>query len=145
VRFLGYTSRTTAGKDIEPETMKLVRRLLELTWLSALGIALWRPRQSISHCPGELADESAWVWACGLSGTFWYYAHKPAHKLTSANVETRELVFKFVQSSGEPQYVVNDDPSCRRCWMRLFNWAARLSTWGEVDRYPYYLIHWPSH
>ncbi len=95
--------------------------------------------------PGELADESAWVWACGLSGTFWYYAHKPAHKLTSANVETRELVFKFVQSSGEPQYVVNDDPSCRRCWMRLFNWAARLSTWGEVDRYPYYLIHWPSH
>jgi hypothetical protein len=95
--------------------------------------------------PGELADESAWVWACGLSGTFWYYAHKPAHKLTSTNVETRGLVFKFVQSRGEPQYVVNDDPSMQTVLDEIVQLGGTLEHRGEVDRYPYYLIHWPSH
>src|SRR6185295_12282310 len=33
--------------------------------------------------PAELKDESAWVWACEVSGTLWYYARKPAHKITS--------------------------------------------------------------
>lgn len=95
--------------------------------------------------PEELADESAWVWACGLSGTFWYYAHKPTHKLTSTNAETRELVFKFVQGRGEPQYIVNDDPSMQAVLDEIIQMRGTLERRGEVDRYPYYLIHWPSH
>jgi hypothetical protein len=95
--------------------------------------------------PGELADESAWVWACGLSGTLWYYARKPTHKLTSTNADTREQVFKFVQGRGEPQYVVNDDPSMQAVLDEIIQLGGRLERRGEVDRYPYYLIHWPSH
>jgi hypothetical protein len=95
--------------------------------------------------PAELADESAWVWACGLSGTFWYYAHKPTHKLTSTNADTRELVFKFVRGRGEPQYVVNDDPSMQAVLDEIIRLGGTLERRGEVDKYPYYLIHWPSH
>jgi len=93
--------------------------------------------------PAELAEESAWVWACGLSGTFWYYAHKPTHKLTSTNADTRELVFKFVRGRGEPQYVVNDDPSMQAVLDEIIQLGGTLEHRGEVDRYPYYLIHWP--
>ena len=92
----------------------------------------------------ELTDESAWVWACQLSGTFWYYAHKPAHKLTSTNAETRELVFKFVRDRGEPQYIINDDPSMQAVLDQIVQLGGTLEHRGEVDRYPYYLVHWPS-
>jgi hypothetical protein len=95
--------------------------------------------------PEELADESAWVWACGLSGTFWYYAHKPTHRLTSTNADTRELVFKFVRGRGEPQYIVNDYPSMQAVLDEIIQMGGTLERRGEVDRYPYYLIHWPSH
>ena len=94
--------------------------------------------------PAELADQSVWVWACELSGTLWYYAHKPAHKVTSTNADTRELVFKFVRDRGEPQYVVTDDPSMQAVADEIIQLGGRLERRGEVDGYPYYLIHWPS-
>jgi hypothetical protein len=93
--------------------------------------------------PAELTDESAWVWACGLSGTFWYYARKPTHKLTSTNADTRELVFKFVRGRGEPQYIVNDYPSMQAVLDEIIQMGGTLEHRGEVDSYPYYLIHWP--
>jgi hypothetical protein len=93
--------------------------------------------------PPELADESAWVWATQLSGTFWYYARKPTHKLTSTNGDTRELVFKYVRSRGEPQFIVNDDPSIQAVLDEIVQLGGTLEHRGEVDGYPYYLIHWP--
>jgi hypothetical protein len=94
--------------------------------------------------PAELAEESAWVWATSLSGTFWYYARKPAHKLTSTNADTRELVFKYVRSRGEPQFIVNDDPSIQAVLDEIVQLGGTLEHRGEVDKYPYYRIHWPS-
>jgi hypothetical protein len=94
--------------------------------------------------PAELADESAWVWATSLSGTFWYYSHKPTHKLTSTNADMRELVFKYVQGRGEPQFIVNDDPSMQAVLDEIVQLGGTLEYRGEVDRSPYYLIHWPS-
>lgn len=94
--------------------------------------------------PAELADESAWVWATSLSGTFWYYARKPTHKLTSTNADTRELVFKYVRGRGEPQFIVNDDPSMPAVLDEIVGLGGTLEHRGEVDGAPYYLIHWPS-
>jgi len=102
------------------------------------------PRKQFS-IPPELADESAWVWATQLSGTFWYYFHKPTHKLTSTNADTRELVFKYVRSRGEPQFIVNDDPSIQAVLDEIVQLGGTLEHRGEVDSYPYYLIHWPPH
>jgi NADH:ubiquinone oxidoreductase subunit 6 (subunit J) len=102
------------------------------------------PRKQFS-IPPELADESAWVWATQLSGTFWYYFHKPTHKLTSTNADTRELVFKYVRSRGEPQFIVNDDPSIQAVLDEIVQLGGTLEQRGEVDSYPYYLIHWPPH
>ena len=93
--------------------------------------------------PAELADERAWVWACELSGTLWYYARKPAHKVTSTNPDTRELVFKFVQGRGEPQYIVTDDSSMQSVADEIVQSGAKLERRGEVDGIPYFLIHWP--
>ena len=93
--------------------------------------------------PAELADESAWVWACELSGTLWYYARKPAHKLTSTNAETRELVYKFVRQRGEPQYIVTDDEGMQAVADEIVELGGTLERRGEVDGYPYFLIHWP--
>ncbi len=92
--------------------------------------------------PEELANESAWVWACQISGTFWYYANKPTHKLTSTNADTRKLVFRFVQGRLEPQFIVNDDPSMQAVLDEIVQLGGTLEHRGEVDGYPYYLIHW---
>lgn len=92
--------------------------------------------------PAELADESAWVWATSLSGTFWYYARKPAHKLTSTNAETRELVYRFVRNRGEPQYIVTDDETTRAVADEIVQLGGTLERRGEVEGYPYFLIHW---
>jgi len=100
------------------------------------------PRKQFS-IPAELADESAWVWATQLSGTFWYYARKPTHKLTSTTADTRELVFKYVRGRGEPQFIVNDDPSIQGVLDQIVQLGGTLEHRGEVDGYPYYLIHWP--
>lgn len=100
------------------------------------------PRKQFS-IPAELADESAWVWSTQLSGTFWYYAHKPTHKLTSTNADTREMVFKYVRGRGEPQFIVNDDPSIQPVLDEIVQLGGTLEQRGEVDGYPYYLIHWP--
>lgn len=93
--------------------------------------------------PAELADESAWVWACELSGTFWYYARKPAHKLSSANADTRELVYRFVRERGEPQYIVTDDEGMGVVADEIVALGGTLERRGEVDGYSYFLIHWP--
>jgi hypothetical protein len=94
--------------------------------------------------PAELAEESAWVWACELSGTLWYYARKPAHKLTSTNPATRALVYKFVIARGEPQYLVSDDASMQAVAEEIVQLGGTLERRGEVDGYPYFLIHWPA-
>jgi hypothetical protein len=94
--------------------------------------------------PADLGDESAWIWACELSGTLWYYARKPAHKLTSTNAETRELVYKFVRDRGEPQYVVIDDESMQALADEIVQLGGSLERRGEVYGYPYFLIHWPG-
>jgi hypothetical protein len=92
--------------------------------------------------PAELKNESAWVWACESSGTLWYYARKPAHKLTSTNADTRELVFRFVRERHEPQYLVNDSPSMQVVADEVVQLGGKLEPRGEIDHHPYYLIHW---
>lgn len=95
--------------------------------------------------PAELADEAAWVWACELSGTLWYYARKPAHKLSSANADTRELVYRFVRQRGEPQYIVTDDEGMEAVAHEIVELGATLERRGELDGHPYFLIHWPAY
>jgi hypothetical protein len=95
--------------------------------------------------PAELADDSAWVWACSLSGTLWYYARKPAHKLSSTNAETRELVYKFVRERGEPQYIVVDDEGMKAVADEIVELGGSLEHRGDIDGSPYFLIHWPPH
>lgn len=94
--------------------------------------------------PAELADEAAWVWACELGGTLWYYARKPAHKLTSTNRETREIVYKFVVERGERQYLIVDDDGMKAVGDEIVQMGGTLEPRGEIDGYPYFLIHWPA-
>jgi len=93
--------------------------------------------------PAELADESAWVWACELSGTLWYYARKPSHKITSTNPETRKLVYEFVIRRGEPQYIISDHAGMDAVADEIVQLGGTLERRGEVDGYSYFLIHWP--
>ncbi len=98
------------------------------------------PRFSL---PAELSDERAWIWANELSGTLWYYARKPAHKISSSNGETRALVYEFVISRGEPQYIVGADPGMKPVEDEIVQFGGTLELRGEVDGYSYFLIHWP--
>ena len=93
--------------------------------------------------PPELADGRAWIWADELSGTLWYYARKPAHKLTATNKETRAQVYKFVLDRGEPQYIVGD-PNMKSVKDEISQMGGRLELRGEIDGNAYYLIHWPA-
>ena len=101
-----------------------------------------RPRQFV--LPADLADDRAWVWADELSGALWYYARKPAHKINFTSPETRLLVFEFVRGRGEPQYIIADGPDMQRMQVEMVQFGATLEQRGEVDGYPYFLIHWPQ-
>jgi hypothetical protein len=92
--------------------------------------------------PPELADERAWLWADFLSGTIWYYAQKPAYKIGATNDETRKLIFEFVRGRGEPQYIFGGDPGVASVFEQIPRLGGRLELRGQVDGYPYYLIHW---
>jgi hypothetical protein len=93
--------------------------------------------------PGELADEKAWIWSSELSGSFWYYARKPAHKINFSSPEARAMVYQFVQDRAEPQFIVGDGPDMQRMGDEMVQLGATLERRGEVDGYPYFLIHWP--
>jgi hypothetical protein len=60
--------------------------------------------------PAELSEAQAWVWADLLSGTLWYYAKKPAFKISFTDTETRALVYRFVFERKELQYIIRDSP-----------------------------------
>ena len=94
--------------------------------------------------PAELADDRAWVWADIVSGPLWYYARKPAHKINFSNSEMRALVYGFVLGRGEPQYIINDGPDMQRMQEEMVKLSGTLEKRGEVDGYPYFLIHWPA-
>ena len=98
------------------------------------------PRFSL---PAELSDERAWIWANELSGTLWYYARKPAHKINSSNGETRALIYEFVMGRGEPQYIVGTDPGLKPVEDEIVQFGGTLELRGEVDGNSYFLIHWP--
>lgn len=94
--------------------------------------------------PAELADERAWIWADDMSGTLWYYARKPAHKINSTDKATRALIYEFVIKRGEPQYVVGDDPPMKPVQDEIAQLGGTLELRGEVDGRSYYLIRWPA-
>jgi hypothetical protein len=94
--------------------------------------------------PPELADERAWIWADDMSGTLWYYARKPAHKINSTSKETRESIYEFVKQRHEPQYIIGDDPAMKPVEDEIVQLGGRLELRGEVDGRSYYLIRWPA-
>ena len=93
--------------------------------------------------PAELVDERAWVWAFDLSGAFWYYARKPAHKINFAGPDARLLLYEFVSQRGEPQYIVNDNSDMQRMQDEIVQLGGALEPRGKINGYPYFLIHWP--
>ncbi len=93
--------------------------------------------------PAEVSDEHAWVWADMYTGTLWYYAQKPAYKITFSDPATRALVFRFVFDRGEPQYLLRDSPDMQKMMDEISGLGGALEPRGEIDHQPYYLIHWP--
>ena len=93
--------------------------------------------------PSELVDDRAWVWADELSGTLWYYMRKPAHKINFTGPDGRRIAYQYILDRGEPQYLIVDGPDMRRMKEEMVQFGASLEQRGEVDGYPYYLIHWP--
>jgi hypothetical protein len=94
--------------------------------------------------PAELSAEHAWVWADLLSGTFWYYGNKPAFKIGFTVPDTRALVYGFVFERGESQYLVRDSATMQEIMQEISHMGGRLEPRGEVQGYPYFLIHWPK-
>ena len=94
--------------------------------------------------PAELADERAWVWSEGLSGTLWYYAQKPAYKFGWTNARTRSLAYRLAFERSEPQYIIRDRTDIEPLLAEVSQLGGVLETRGVIDGYPYYLIHWPQ-
>ncbi len=99
-----------------------------------------------THFPAELTDERAWVFADTLSGTLWYEERRAAYKAdeTFAGPRTRAVVYRFIFERGEPFYVIRDCPEMQPVLDEIEQLGGTLESRGEVDGYPYYLIHWPE-
>jgi len=94
--------------------------------------------------PAELASEKAWIWADLLTGSFWYYANKPAFKIQISDPQTRAKLFRFVFDRGEPQYLIQDSEQMKVYMHEIGKLGGTLELRGRVDGRPYYLVVWPS-
>jgi hypothetical protein len=90
-----------------------------------------------------LADEKAWIWADLLTGSLWYYAHKPAFKIQFTDAPTREMLFKFVADRGEQQYLIQDSAQMQVYMDEIQKLGGTLEQRGKVDGQLYFLVHWP--
>lgn len=94
--------------------------------------------------PAELSDAQAWVWANLLSGTLWYYAKKPAFKISFADTGTRALVYRFVFERKERQYIIRDAPDMQPLMDEISQMGGVLEARGTVGAFPYFAISWPE-
>jgi hypothetical protein len=94
--------------------------------------------------PAELTDKRTWIFADMLTGTLWYYAERPAYKITFATSATRALVYRFISARREPQYVIRDSPEMQPVLDEIMRMGGIPEERGKIDGYPYYLIHWPE-
>jgi hypothetical protein len=111
-----------------------------LAALAAPGTALATP----IALPPELADQRAWVYADLLSGSLWYYAGKPAFKISFSNADTRALLYRFVFDRGEPQYVIRDSDGLEPSLEEIEQLGGALEPRGRVGGQPYFHIRWPE-
>lgn len=163
VALMGLVSAGIEVTSASHSTKKFNKR--RALWWLALALVLWpgietvkrtwagRPRttdpaRAVAHAPvvlpPELADGRAWVWADLLTGTFWYYADKPAFKIQFTNSETRAMIFKFVSDRGERQYLIQDSERMQQFMDEIIQWGGTLEPRGKVDGQPYFLIRWPQ-
>jgi hypothetical protein len=96
------------------------------------------------RAPAELTDKRAWIFADMLTGTLWYYAERPAYKITFATPATRALVYRFIAARREPEYVIRDSPEMQPVLDEIMRMGGIPEERGKIDGYPYYLIHWPE-
>lgn len=94
--------------------------------------------------PPELADPKVWIWADLLTGTFWYYHHRPAFKIQFTDREIREIIFKFVFERGERQYLVQDSERMQKYMDEIVALGGSLEPKGQINDAPYFLVHWPA-
>jgi hypothetical protein len=94
--------------------------------------------------PAELADEHAWVWADLLTGTLWYYDHKPAFRVRFSNRDIRAMVYRYVEARGDRQYVIRDSEFIDEIMDEIVKMGGSFEPRGQVDGQPYFLIHWPN-
>ena len=106
------------------------------------------PRRAATHAPillpSELVDDKAWIWADLLTGSFWYYASKPAFKIQFTDEETRAMIFRWVFERGEHQYLIQDSEQMKVYMKEIEQLGGKLEMRGKVDGQPYFLIVWPN-
>ena len=59
--------------------------------------------------PAALRDGRAWILADRLSGTLWYYDGIPSLRIANLDAPTRQAFFKYLQTRGEPVYLIVDN------------------------------------
>jgi len=128
--------------------LALLPGIVTLKRAALAHISVPAPAQALAHqpvsLPAELSDEHAWVWADVLTGTLWYYAHKPAFRIQFTNTQTRVMVYRFVFERGEPQYIIRDSEFIEKLMDEIARLGGTFERRGEVDGQPYFLIHWPE-
>ena len=50
----------------------------------------------------------AWIWSDWLSSAIVYYTGHPAFKINFSTPEMRRLMYAWVQTKGDPQYLLVD-------------------------------------
>lgn len=111
-----------------------------------------RPRAPLStnvpprelHIPADLAHDQAWIFADVQTGPLWYYAKQPAFKVLFTDAPTRQLICLFIFERGEPLYAIKDSAEMQVVLDEIEQMGGRLESRGELDRCPYYLVHWPQ-
>ena len=131
--------------------------LLVLTLLPGLAVCrdAWQTRAALAdnkppaapgalEAPEELMDARAWIWSDELSGSFWYYAQRPAFKLDFATAPVRERIFRLAFERNEPQYVVADNSAMYEVMAQIRSLGGQLEQRGTVGGFQYFRVRWDS-
>jgi len=64
--------------------------------------------------PDPMLGENAWIWADNYSGSIVYYTGHAAFKLPFSSPETRQMMYRWIQTKGYSQYMVVDSDDMKK-------------------------------
>lgn len=104
-----------------------------------------RPGPAQFKVPNLLLDDATWILADVMSGTFYYFAAKPAFKVSVGSPRARRQFYQMIQKEGGRIFLLKDSKEMTRMMTELKeDLRAQITPSGDVNGYPLFEVSFPQ-